>query len=216
MKFINSFGPNPRMVRMFMAEKGIELPAESVDLLAGENRQQAYTDRNPGGQMPALELDDGSVIAETTTICQYLEEKYPTPAILGDSAESRAVSSMWVRRIELGITENIYNGFRYSEGLELFKDRVYCIPEAADGLKAKGQDQLKWLDNLIEGQDYIGGGDVGLADMVLYCCLDFAQGVGQPLDPELKNINTWFARMDSRPSATASLHETSEAVGMRG
>ncbi|RLA44999.1 MAG: glutathione S-transferase [Gammaproteobacteria bacterium] len=216
MKLIDSFGPNPRMVRMFMLEKGIELPIEELDLLGGENRQKPFTDRNPGGQMPALELDDGTVIAETTTMCEYLEEKYPTPAIIGDTAESRAVSRMWVRRIELGITEHIYNGFRYSEGLGLFKDRLYCIPEAADGLKAKGQDQLKWLDDLLGGKDYIQGANVGLADMILYCCLDFAQGVGQPLNPDLKNINTWFARMDSRPSAKSSLHASSGATGMKG
>lgn len=216
MKLYNSFGPNPRMVRMFMAEKGIELPVEEVDLLAGENRQKAFAEKNPGAQMPAMELDDGTVIAETTTMCQYLEEKYPTPVIIGDTAESRAVSNMWVRRIELGITEHIYNGFRYAEGLDLFKDRLYCIPEAADGLKAKARDQLQWLDNLIEGREFIGGDQLGLADLILYCCLDFAQGVGQPLNPELKNINAWFARMDARPSASASLHASAEAVGMRG
>lgn len=216
MKLIDSFGPNPRMVRMFMAEKGIELPIEEVNLLNGENRQKPYTDRNPGGQMPALELDDGSVIAETTTICEYLEEKCPAPVLIGDTPESRALSRMWVRRVELNITENIYNGFRYAEGLPLFKDRLYCIPEAADGLKAKAKDQLKWLDGLLENKAYIGGENVGLADMILYCCLDFAQGVGQPLNPELEHINAWFARMDQRPSASASLHATSEAVGMKG
>jgi len=216
MKLINSFGPNPRMVRMFMAEKGIELPAEELDLLGGENRQKPYTDKNPGGQMPALELGDGSVIGETTTICEYLEEKYPTPPLMGNTAESRARNRMWVRRIELNITENIYNGFRYAEGLKLFKDRLYCIPEAADGLKAKAQGQLRWLNDLIEGKRYIGGEQMGLADMILYCCLDFAQGVGQPISPELNNITTWFAHMDKRPSAKASLHASSEAVGMKG
>lgn len=216
MKLVDSFGPNPRLVRMFMAEKGIELPAEQLDLLAGENRQQPYTDRNPGGQMPALELDDGSLLAETTTICEYLEEKFPTPAIIGDTPEARARSRMWVRRIELNITEHLYNGFRYAEGLQLFKDRMYCIPEAAEGLKAKGQNQLQWLDGLLANKEYIGGEEIGLADMILYCCLDFAQGVGQPINPEFKNVVAWFQRMDARPSAQASLHATSAAVGMKG
>lgn len=216
MKLINSFGPNPRMVRMFMTEKGIVLPVEELDLLSGENRQKPYTDKNPGGQMPALELDDGSVIGETTVICEYLDEKYPTPALMGDTAESRARSRMWVRRVELNITENIYNGFRYAEGLELFKDRLYCIPEAAAGLKAKAQGQLQWLNDLMQGKQYIGGDQLGLADMILYCCLDFAQGVGQPINRELTNITAWFDRMDQRPSARASLHSSSEAVGMKG
>jgi len=216
MKLINSFGPNPRLVRMFMAEKGIELPTEELDLFAGENRQISYTDRNPGAQMPALELDDGSVIAETDVICEYLEEKNPSPALLGTTPEERANSRMWVRRVELNITENIYNGFRYSEGLEIFKDRMYCIPEAADGLKTKAQGQLEWLDGLMAGKEYIGGSDMGLADMILYCCLDFSQGVAQPINPELKNISAWFQRMDQRPSAKSSLHETCEAIGMKG
>ncbi|MEH6639413.1 MAG: glutathione S-transferase family protein [Porticoccaceae bacterium] len=216
MKLINSFGPNPRLVRMFMTEKGIDLATEELDLLAGENRQKPFTDKNPGAQMPALQLDDGSVIAETTTICEYLEEKNPSPALLGSTPEERANSRMWVRRVELNITENIYNGFRYSEGLGLFENRMLCIPEAADGLKAKAQGQLEWLDGLMEGKEYIGGGDVGLADMILYCCLDFAQGVGQPINPELKNVSAWFQRMDQRPSAQSSLHETSAAVGMKG
>ena len=216
MKLMNSFGPNPRLVRMFMAEKGIELATEELDLLAGENRQKSFTDKNPGAQMPALQLDDGSVIAETTTICEYLEEKNPSPALLGSTPEERANSRMWVRRVELNITENIYNGFRYSEGLGLFENRMLCIPEAADGLKAKAQGQLEWLDGLMENKEYIGGNDVGLADMVLYCCLDFAQGVGQSINPELKNMNAWFQRMDQRPSAQSSLHESSAAVGMKG
>jgi glutathione S-transferase len=216
MKFIDSFGPNPRMVRMFMAEKGIELPKTELDILAGENRQAPYTDKNPNGEMPALELEDGSVLAETGAICEYLEEKYPTPNILGDTAEKRAQGRMWMRRVELGITENIYNGFRYSEGLELFKDRRFCIPEAAEGLKAKAQVKLKWLDDLIAGNDYIGGDQSGLADLALYCCLDFAQGVGQPLNPELKNITAWFARMDALPSAKSSLHPASAEAGMKG
>jgi glutathione S-transferase len=216
MKLINSFGPNPRLVRMFMAEKGIQLPTEELDLLAGENRKPPYTDKNPGGQMPALQLDDGTVIAETAAICEYLEECHPSPALIGSNAKERAIGRMWQRRVELNITENIYNGFRYAEGLGLFKDRMYCIPEAADGLKAKGKNQLAWLDGLMNGRDFVGGNSVGLADITLYCCLDFAKGVGQPIPPELKNINAWFQRMDQRPSAQQSLSPGWEQVGMRG
>lgn len=216
MKLINSFGPNPRLVRMFLAEKGIELPADELDLLAGENRRPPYTDKNPGGQMPALQLDDGTLIAETAAICEYLEEYKPSPALIGSNAKERANARMWQRRVELNITENIYNGFRYAEGLGLFKDRMYCIPEAANGLKAKGGGQLQWLDGLIGGRDFIAGNSISLADITLYCCLDFAKGVGQPIAPELKNINAWFQRMDQRPSAQQSLHPSWQQIGMRG
>ena len=216
MKLIDSFGPNPRMVRMFMAERGIELPTEEIDLLGAENRKAAFLARNPGGQMPALELDDGSVLAETTTMCEYLDEKCPGTSLLGETLEERAKNRMWTRRVELNITENMYNGFRYAEGLELFKDRLHCIPEAASGLKEKAQGQLEWLDGLMEGKDYIGGDKLGLADLVLYCCLDFTQSLGQTISSDLKNLTTWFERMSQRPSASSSLHPNSASVGMKG
>jgi glutathione S-transferase len=216
MKLLNSFGPNPRMVRMFLAEKGIELPMQDHDILAGENRQAAFTAKNPAGQVPALELDNGTVIGETVVICEYLDELNPGKSLVGNNAEEKAISRMWQRRVELNITEPMYNGFRFAEGLELFKNRVRCIPEAADGLKDTAQRNLKWLDSLIGGRDYICGNQLRLADLILYCCLDFGAGVGQPLNPELKNINAWFKRMDARPSAKSSLHPASEQVKMKG
>ena len=216
MKLLNSFGPNPRMVRMFLAEKGIELPMQDHDLLSGENRQAAFTAKNPAGQLPALELDNGTVIGETVVICEYLDEVNPGKSLVGNNAEEKAISRMWQRRVELNITEPAYNGFRFAEGLELFKTRVRCIPEAAEGLKDTAQRNLKWLDNLISGRDFICGNQIRLADLILYCCLDFAAGVGQPLNPELKNINAWFKRMDARPSAKSSLHPAYEQVKMKG
>ena len=216
MKLLNTFGPNPRMVRMFLAEKGITLTMQDFDLLAGENRKPPYTDKNPAGQTPSLELDNGTVIAETIAICEYLDEVNPGNTLVGSNAEEKAISRMWQRRVELNITEAIYNGFRFAEGLPLFKDRLHTIPEAAPGLKAGGQRYLKWLDGLIGGRDFIAGNQLRLVDLALYCCLDFAKGVGQPLDPELKNINAWFKRVDSRPSAKSSLSPGWEQVGMRG
>lgn len=216
MKLLNSLGPNPRMVRMFLLEKGISLPFVNHDLLAAENRAAPYLKKNPGGQMPALELDDGSVIAETDVICEYLEEQNPNPPLIGANAKERAETRMWTRRIELGITEHMYNGFRYAEGLELFKNRMRCQPEAAAGLKAKAQDGLKWLDGLLEGKQYVCGNRLSLADLVLYCCVDFCKDVGQPLDPSLKNLVAWHARMDARPSAKDSLDQGAVKAGMRG
>ena len=216
MKLLNTFGPNPRMVRMFLLEKGINLPMQQFDLLAGENRKPPYTDKNPAGQTPALELDNGTVIAETVVICEYLDEINPGSTLVGKNAEEKAIARMWQRRVELNITEPTYNGFRFAEGLGLFKDRMHCIPEAAAGLKESAQKNLKWLDGLIAGRNFIAGNELRLVDLVLYCCLDFAKGVGQPLNPELKNINAWFQRMDARPSATASLSPGWEQVGMRG
>ncbi|WP_022975238.1 glutathione S-transferase family protein [Nevskia ramosa] len=216
MKLINSFGPNPRIVRMFLAEKGLSIPSTDIDMLGGENRKPPYTDKNPGGQTPSLELDDGSVLGETVVICEYLEEKHPTPALIGSNAQERAEARQWQRRVELNITEYIYNAFRYSEGLGLFKDRVHCIPAAAPDMKVSAQSWLKKLDGLIAGRDFIAGKQLRLVDIVLYCCLDFAKDVGQPLDPSNANIAAWFKRVDSRPSATASLSSNWADMKMRG
>jgi len=216
MKILNSFGPNPRMLRMFMLEKNINIDAQDHDLMGAENRQDAYLSKNPGGQLPALELDDGTVIAETVVICDYLEELHPEPALIGETAQERAEARMWNRRIEQKITENIYAGFRYSEGLQLFENRMRCLPEAADGLKAAGQDGLAWLDEQMQGKSFICGNRITIADLVLYCCTDFASGVGQSIDAKLENVNAWFARLEARESAPGSLHPAAEKVGMRG
>jgi glutathione S-transferase len=216
MRIYDSFGPNPRALRMFLLEKGIELPRAEIDLLGAENRRAPYTDRNPGGQVPALELDDGRVVAETVAIFEYLEEKHPRPSLIGTTAEERVETRMWQRRVELRITEHLYNGFRFAEGLALFKDRMRVLPEAADGLKATVRDNLAWLDPLLAGKSFIVGDRFTIADIILYAAVDFGSSVGQALDPGLRNVGAWLGRVAARPSAVASLHPQSAAVGMRG
>ena len=135
MKLYNSIGPNPHIVRMFLAEKGIEMPRQTVDLRGGENRQEAHLKRNPMGQMPTLELDDGSFLSEITAICEYLEEKNPQPALIGSTPEQRAECRMWTRRVDLNICEPLANGFRFGEGLKMFETRIPVVPEASPGLK---------------------------------------------------------------------------------
>ena len=204
MKFYNSVGPNPRVVKMFMAEKGLDIPREDVNLMAGENRQAAYMAKNPAGQMPALEMDNGDVLAEITVICEYLDEVHPNPPLIGTTAEERGITRMWVRRIDLNICEPMANGFRFSQGLALFQNRMRCIPQAADDLKAIAQEKLTWLDGLIAGREWIAGDRFTLADMLLFGFLEFGAQVGQPLNPDNKNIAAWHARVAARPSAAAS------------
>src|SRR5689334_5649858 len=124
MKLHTGLGPNPRTVRMFMAEKELSIPLVQVDLMAAENRREPYLSKNPAGQLPCLELDDGTMLAEIIPICEYLEEKQPKPALVGTTPEERAVTRMWTRRIDLNVVEPMANGFRWAEGLMLFKDRV--------------------------------------------------------------------------------------------
>jgi glutathione S-transferase len=204
MKFYTSIGPNPRVVKMFMAEKGIDIPRVNVDLLGGENRQAGHLARNPSGQTPTLELDDGTFIAEITAICEYLEDKHPNPPLIGATAEERAVTRMWTRRIDLQIAEPMLNGFRAAEGHELFKTRVRLLPQAAADLKLLAQERITWLDGLIAGKAFIVGDRFTLADILLYCMMDFARTVGQPVNRDNANIATWFDRVGARPSAEAS------------
>ncbi|MDX5366107.1 MAG: glutathione S-transferase family protein [Alphaproteobacteria bacterium] len=204
MKFYNSIGPNPRVVKMFMHEKGIELPFVEVDLMQGENRQEPFLAKNPAGQLPALELDNGSVLAEITAICEYLDEKFPGGSLIGATPEERAETRMWTRRVDLNVCEPMANGFRFSEGLPLFQNRMRCLPEAAAGLKAIAQDKLAWIDKLLAGKEFLAGKRMTLADILLFGFLDFGAAVGQPVNPELKNVSAWFERMKARPSAAAS------------
>jgi glutathione S-transferase len=201
MKFYNSIGPNPRVVRMFAAEKGITLASETVDLMKGENRQEAHLKRNPHGQMPCLELDNGQFVSEILPICEYLEDTHPKPALIGSTPEEKAETRMWTRRIDLNICEPMANGFRFSAGLPLFQSRIVTVPEAADGLKKIAQDRLKWLDGQMAGKQFICGNRFTLADVLLYCFVAFGNQVGQPLDPEFKNLGAWFAKVKDRPSA---------------
>jgi glutathione S-transferase len=203
MKFYNSVGPNPRAVRMFMAEKGLDIPKVEVDLMKGENRQAAYTAKNTAGQMPCLELDDGTVVAEITAICEYLEDTHPRPALIGTTPKEKAETRMWTRRIDLNVCEPMANGFRFSQGLPLFQNRIPTAPEAADGLKRIAQDRLLWLDKQLTGRQWICGDRFTYADIHLFAFLDFGKQVGQPINPEATTIAAMYERTKARPSAKA-------------
>ncbi|WP_397401165.1 glutathione S-transferase family protein [Phenylobacterium sp.] len=203
MKLYTSVGPNPRVVTMFMAEKGITLDMVTVDIRGGENRQEAFLKVNPSGQSPSLELDDGSNLNEITAICEYLDEKNPGASLIGATAEDRAVTRMWTRRVDLKVCEPLANGFRFGEGLPMFQGRMRCLPDASPGLKAIAQDGIQWFENNFQGP-WLAGDRFTLADVLLFCFLEFGAVVGQPLDPKFVKINDWFNRVKARPSVAAS------------
>ena len=203
MKLYDSVGPNPRVVRMFMAEKDISMPAQTIDLRGGENRQPEHLKRNPHGQMPTLELDDGSYLSEITAICEYLEETKPQPALIGSTPKERAECRMWTRRVDLNICEPLANGYRFGEALKFFQNRVLCVPEASPGLKKIAANRLQWLNEQIADKPFLCGSRFTLADILLYCWIDFGGQVGQPLDAASTHIAKWFARVGERPSVKA-------------
>jgi glutathione S-transferase len=203
MKLYNSIGPNPHVVRMFIHELGLELETVEVDLMAGENRQTGHLSRNPSGQMPTLELDNGDFISEITVICDYLDEQQGYTDLMGKTSEARAETRMWTRRIDLQIVEPLTNGFRFSEGHDFFKDRLRLIPQAADDLKTLAQERITWLDEQIKDKEFICGDRFSLADIMFYCFLNFGTTVGQPLNEDNKNIVNLYNKIHSRPSASA-------------
>jgi glutathione S-transferase len=204
MKFYNSIGPNPQVVRIFAAERGVELDMVEVDLMGGENRQADYLAKNPGGQLPCLELDDGSFVSEITAICEYIDELGDGPGLMGATAEDRARNRMWTRRVDLYICEPLATAFRASEGRALFENRMTLLPaEVAPDLKALSQEKITWLDGLMEGKEFIGGDQISLADILLFCFLAFGASVGQPLNEANGNVTAWYERMQARPSASA-------------
>ena len=196
-------GPNPHVVRMFIAEMGIDIETIEIDLMGGENRQDSYLKKNPSGQLPALELDDGSFLAEITVICEYLDELNGHTNLIGINPQERAETKMWTRRIDLQIIEPLTNGFRYAEGYDLFKDRLHLIPDAADDLKAIAQERLAWLDKQLDGKEFICGDRFSLADIMLYCFLHFGSTVGQSINPDNTNIVSLFKKIGGRESSSA-------------
>ncbi len=216
MLLLDALSPAPRTVRMYLAEKDLQIPSRQVDVFAGENRQAAFLAHNPAGQTPALLLDDGRCIAESVAIMEYLEERHPAPPLIGATAEERAWTRQWQRRIELNITENIHNAFHYAEGLPRFSGRIPVAPEAAAGLKHVARDRLAWFDGMLAGHAFVCGERFSIADICLYVWLDFADSVGQPFDRTLPRITPWFERVAARASATASLHPACRPGGVRG
>ena len=203
MQLISSVGPNPYVVRMFIAEKGLNIPTNQVDIVKGENRQPPYLAKNPTGGSPCLLLDDGSYLSEITAICEYLEEKHPQPVLIGTTPEQRAETRMWTRRVDLNICEPMVNAFRFGEGLPIFQNRIPVIPEAAAGLKAAAQKKLSWLDGLLAGKTWLCGARFTLADIMLYGFVATFDQMGQPLNRDNRNVAAWFDRMAARPSTKA-------------
>ena len=148
-------------------------------------------------------LEDGSFLSEITAICEYLDEKQGNTDLMGKTPEERALTRMWARRVDLQIIEPLITGFRYSEGLDLFKTRMQTIPEAADGLKSIAQEKIAWLNGEMEGKDYICGDRFSLADVMLFCFITFGATVGQSVSEDNTNIISWYERVKERSSTAA-------------
>jgi glutathione S-transferase len=196
----NVRAPNPRRVRIYLAEKGLEVPTVQVDLLKREQKSDAFRRKNSLGSIPVLELDDGTCIAESVAICRYLEELHPAPPLFGRSAVERALVEMWNRRIELGLLVPV--GQVWIHGSPLTASLVSQVPAAAEFNRGVVARFLAWLDRELDGHAFLAGDAYSVADVTALCTLDFATGlVGLTVDPGLANVARWHAAVSGRPSA---------------
>jgi len=193
--------PNPRRVRIFLVEKGIDLPETPVDLRKREHKSPEHRARNSLGQVPTLELDDGTTISETVAICRYFEETHPEPALFGKTALEKARVDMWVRRIEFVLMTPVGNFWRHAHPftaalLTQFKD-------FGESNRAAYSNAQRWLDGELDGRSFIAGETYTMADICALSTVDFAAWIGLPVDPELTHLAAWHARVSARPSAAA-------------
>ncbi|HKV53323.1 MAG TPA: glutathione S-transferase [Candidatus Binataceae bacterium] len=202
MKIYNSsVAPNPRRVRIFLAEKGVQVPMQEVDLAKSENRQPEFRKINPLAGVPVLELDDGTHIAESVAICRYFEGLHPEPPLFGAGAKELAVVEMWNRRMEFNILGPTADAFRLQH--EFFKGRIRQCPEYAAVQKENALERLQWLDTELANRHFIAGDRFSIADITAMVALDFGRIAGIRIGPDQKNLARWHQEVSSRPSAKA-------------
>ncbi len=193
--------PNPRRVRIFATEKGIELPSQPVSILKREHKSPEYLALNPRGQTPALQLDDGTVITESVAICRYLEAVYPEPPLFGIGAVEQALIEMWSRRVEMILMPPVGAVWVHTHQF------TAALPgrntEWGEANRPRVDDALRFFDASLEGRTFIAGENYTIADILLLTTVDFAAFVGIEMAEDLNNLHAWHARATARPSATA-------------
>lgn len=205
------FAPNPWIAWIFAQEKGLSLERRVVDLFTRENRRKPFiSEINPLGELPALQLDDGTAITEVTAICEYFEDIKPEPPLIGATPKERAETRMWVRRIDQNVAWPMGEGFSTDEGRAFFAadkeiegavSKSLLPLEAAEVLKAKARYRMIWLNGMMEGREFVCGNRYTLADIYLYCFLQFGENHGQPIPDEAHWLKDFFQRMKARPHA---------------
>ncbi len=201
MKLYSGLSPNGARVSIFMTEKGIDIPVQPVDILGGETRSAEYRRINPLGEVPALELDDGTVLTESVAICRYLETLHPDVPLLGQDALQQARIEMWNRRIELRAFNCIGDVGRHE--FELFKP-LGQVPEFAAFRRRQFPDVLTWLDEVLaDGRAFIAGEAFSIADITAMAMFMIMQFADFPLPAKLKNVQRWADALRARPSFPA-------------
>jgi glutathione S-transferase len=196
--------PHPRRVRMFLAEKGLDIPREIVSMADRAHKLPQIRSKNALGQLPILELDDGDVICETLAICRYLEALNPEPALFGITAREVAKIDMWSRRVEFQLQAPLSQVWLHTHPMTEFHMReqgMTRFPQMGEEGRRHYLSKLAWIDGEMGGREFLAGERFSMADIVALSVLDFGRFVGLDIPPDLPNLSAWHARVSSRPSA---------------
>ena len=194
--------PNPRRVRIFLAEKGIDVPLETVDMTALGHKSEMIASRNPLQRLPVLELDDGTIISESVAICRYFEELHPEPPLMGVDAVDKAIVGMWQRRMELNLLLLVANVFRHAHPA-MADWEVPQIKEFSEANKPKVLATMDWMNEELKYREYIAGDRFTIADIAAMIAIDFLKPARLQVPENHKHLLAWHQRMKARPSADA-------------
>jgi len=202
MKLYDSkMAPNPRRVRIFLAEKGIQVPDDQIDLAKAQNRSPEFLKINPMGGVPVLQMDDGTNLAESVAICRYFEETHPEPRLMGVDARDKAEVEMWQRRMELNLLSTVAGCFRNTS--EFFKGRIPQVPEYGEVCRQAAEKAFGMVDGFLADRKFIAGERYTIADITALVAVDFAKLIKLRVSSEQKNLARWHEAVSSRPSAKA-------------
>src|SRR5262245_5818057 len=193
--------PNPKKLRVYLAEKGIKVPCEQVDLVSGKNRTPEFLKKNPAGGLPVLELDDGSYLPESLAIMEYFEELHPTPPMIGTTPIERARTRALERICELGVMGRVAVVFQNTH--PFMAGRLKQSADAAENGRNMLAASLKVLDAEIGNRPFVAGDKPSIADCTLFAAMGFAEFAGVTIDPACKNVHRWYESFKQRPSAAA-------------
>jgi len=194
--------PNARRVRMFLAEKGLEVPLVAVDLAKLEHRSESYCAVNPFQTVPALELDDGGVISESIAICRYFEELHPAPALFGTGARERAEVEMWQRLAEFQLLYTIAQTFRHTHPAMREMENPQ-VPQWAEANRPRALTAMRRFDAALASRRFLAGDNFSVADITGLIALDFAKPARIAIPEDLLHLRRWREEVSSRPSAAA-------------
>lgn len=193
--------PTPRRVRIFLAEKNIDIDYVQVDIVAGENISPEMRAKNPMGKVPILELDDGTCISESDAICTYFEAIQPEPSLLGVTPIEKGIIAQWARQVEFGLFMQVGMCFQHSTGY--FKDRMTPVPEFGKQAGINASKFLHLLDKRLADNAFIAGDKFSIADITAFCAIDFARVVDIRPSDEHQHLLRWFKETSDRPSSKA-------------